>query len=110
MLDVEGLRSAVGEGLIDTVILAFPDLYGRLLGKRLDASFFLTDAAGGTHACDYLFTVDMEMEPVAGYEFSNWDRGLRGYTPGAGPGDGPEAGVARPDCAGDLRCGSRAGA
>ena len=75
MLDVEGLRSAVGEGLIDTVILAFPDLYGRLLGKRLDASFFLTDAAGGTHACDYLFTVDMEMEPVAGYEFSNWDRG-----------------------------------
>ena len=75
MLDVEGLRSAVGEGLIDTVILGFPDLYGRLLGKRLDASFFLTDVAGGTHACDYLFTVDMEMEPVAGYEFSNWDRG-----------------------------------
>ena len=26
-------------------------------------------------ACDYLFTVDMEMEPVPGYEFSNWDLG-----------------------------------
>ena len=75
ILNVEGLRSAVAAGSIDTVILAFPDLYGRLLGKRLDASFFLTDVAGGTHACDYLFTVDMEMEPVAGYKFSNWDGG-----------------------------------
>ena len=45
------------------------------MGKRLDASFFLTDVAGGTHACDYLLTVDMEMEPVAGYRFSNWDLG-----------------------------------
>ena len=75
MLTVDKLRSAVAEGSIDTVILAFPDLYGRMLGKRLDASFFLTDVAGGTHACDYLFTVDMEMEPVPGYEFSNWDLG-----------------------------------
>ncbi len=75
VLNVEELRAAVSEGLIDTVILAFPDLYGRLLGKRLDASFFLSDVAGGTHVCDYLFTVDMEMEPVPGYKFSNWDRG-----------------------------------
>ena len=75
MLDDEGLRSLVDDGSIDTVILAFPDLYGRLLGKRLDASFFFEDVAGGTHACDYLFTVDMEMEPVPGYEFSNWDLG-----------------------------------
>ena len=75
MLDVEELPSAVEAGSIDTVILAFPDLYGRMLGKRLDASFFLTDVAGGTHACDYLFTVDMEMEPVQGYKFSNWDGG-----------------------------------
>ena len=65
-LDIEGRRSAVADGSVDTVILAFPDLYGRLMGKRLDASFFLSDVAGGTHACDYLFTVDMEMEPVAG--------------------------------------------
>ena len=75
MLDVEGLRTAVADGSVDTVILAFPDLYGRLMGKRLDASFFLTDVAGGTHACDYLFTVDMEMEPVSGYRFSNWELG-----------------------------------
>ena len=74
-MDIEELRSAVDEGLIDTVILAFPDLYGRLMGKRLDASFFLVDVEGGTHVCDYLFTIDMEMEPVAGYKFSNWDLG-----------------------------------
>jgi len=75
MLTVNELGSAVADGSIDTVILAVPDLYGRLMGKRLDASFFLSDVVGGTHACDYLFTVDMEMEPVPGYEFANWDRG-----------------------------------
>ena len=75
MLDTAGLELAIGEGSIDTVILAFPDPCGRLLGKRLNASFSLTDMAGGTHLCDYLFTVDMEMQPVHGYEFANWDRG-----------------------------------
>ena len=75
MLSVDALRSAVEDGSIDTVILGFPDLYGRLMGKRLDARFFLTDVAGGTHVCDYLFTVDMEMEPVSGYAFSNWEYG-----------------------------------
>ena len=75
MMDVEALRSAVDEGSVDTVILAFPDHYGRLVGKRLDASFFLSDVEEGTHVCDYLLTVDIEMEPVEGYEFSNWDRG-----------------------------------
>lgn len=74
-LSIEELTAAVEDGSIDTVILAFPDLYGRLMGKRLDASFFLSDVAGGTHACDYLFTVNMEMEPVPGYEFANWERG-----------------------------------
>ena len=74
-MDVEALRSSVADGSVDTVILAFPDHYGRLVGKRLDASFFLSDVEEGTHACDYLLTVDMEMEPVAGYEFSNWERG-----------------------------------
>jgi len=75
MLTVEELRTAAGNGSIDTVILALPDPYGKLMGKRLDASYFLTDVASGTHACDYLFTVDMEMEPVPGYQFSNWESG-----------------------------------
>lgn len=74
------LRHRVADGDVDTVVLAFCDHYGRLMGKRLDASFFVDDldAAGdgpGTHVCDYLFTVDMEMEPVAGYRFANWASG-----------------------------------
>ncbi len=62
ILTVDDLRAAVDDGSIDTVILASPDPYGKLVGKRLDAAFFLTDVARGTHACDYLYSVDMEME------------------------------------------------
>ncbi|HEU5084267.1 MAG TPA: glutamine synthetase family protein [Acidimicrobiales bacterium] len=75
LLSVDDLRAAVAGGAIDTVICAFPDAYGRLLGKRLDAGFFLDDPEHGTHACDYLFTVDMEMEPIDGYDFASWDQG-----------------------------------
>jgi glutamine synthetase len=72
----EELRGLVAGGSVDTVVVAFCDPYGRLLGKRLDAEFFLdTTLDQGSHVCDYLFTVDMEMEPIAGYEFAGWDRG-----------------------------------
>lgn len=74
-VDLDGLRSAVSDGTVDTVILAFPDPYGRLFGKRIDAGFFLENAEAGTHACDYLLTVDMDMEPVEGYEYANWEKG-----------------------------------
>ncbi len=74
-MEREALREQVSSGRVDTVICAFPDLYGRLMGKRLDASFFIESASSGMHACDYLFTVDMEMEPVPGYAFANWDKG-----------------------------------
>ena len=40
MLDLESLRNLVRTGAISTVITAFPDLYGRLMGKRFDANFF----------------------------------------------------------------------
>ena len=61
---------------IDTVLVVFTDLYGRFMGKRFDAHFFLETVMGhGSHACDYLLTVDMEMEPVPGYEFANWETG-----------------------------------
>jgi len=76
MLSLEGLADLVRRGEIDTVLLAFTDLYGRFMGKRLDAEFFLEEAvADGTHACDYLLTVDMEMETVPGYAFASWERG-----------------------------------
>ncbi len=76
MLTLDELAAAARQDAIDTVILAFSDHYGRLLGKRLDADYFLEAAARqGTHACDYLLTTDMEMEPVPGYRFANWELG-----------------------------------
>ena len=76
LLTLDALRTKVDSGDIDTVALAFPDLYGRLHGKRFDARFFLDEiAAAGTHACDYLLTVDMEMNPVPGYKYANWELG-----------------------------------
>jgi glutamine synthetase len=74
---LEELAAAVDNGEIDTVVAGFTDHYGRLCGKRFDASFFLdTVAKDGTHGCTYLLTVDMELEPVAGYRFASWDQGF----------------------------------
>jgi glutamine synthetase len=76
MLTLEELRAQVESGAIDTVILAFADHYGRLHGKRFDATFFLDEVCdSGAHACDYLLTVDMEMNPVPGYDYASWERG-----------------------------------
>lgn len=75
-LRIEELRNMVAEEAIETVIVAFTDHYGRLVGKRFDAEFFLESATSqGTHACDYLLTTDMEMEPIPGYAFANWELG-----------------------------------
>ncbi len=76
MLTPAQLQEHVSADEIDTVIVAFSDHYGRLHGKRFDAEFFVEQAAEhGTHGCDYLLTVDMEMEPVPGYEYANWELG-----------------------------------
>src|SRR5438067_13670744 len=76
MLDLEQLRGLVSKDEIETVVVGFTDHYGRLLGKRFDAEMFVQDIAEhGAHACDYLLTVDMEMEPVPGYKFANWELG-----------------------------------
>jgi glutamine synthetase len=76
MLTPEALRGMVSSGEIETVIAGFTDHYGRLMGKRFDAEMFVDEVAkSGGHACDYLLTVDMEMEPVPGYAFANWELG-----------------------------------
>ena len=76
LLTLDELTERVESGEIDTVITAFSDLYGRFLGKRFDAEFFVERVAqAGTHGCDYLLTVDMAMEPVPGYKYANWERG-----------------------------------
>jgi len=76
MLSLEQLVEKVKEETIETVIVAFTDHYGRMVGKRFDAEFFLESIAQvGTHSCDYLLTTDMEMEPIPGYQFANWELG-----------------------------------
>ena len=75
-LGFDELRTAVADGTIDTVVLAFTDMYGRLLGKRFDADFFVDSIDDGTHVCDYLLASDMEMEPVPSYAFASWEQGF----------------------------------
>ncbi len=74
MLTLEELRS---DSSIDTVIMAFTDMQGRLLGKRLHRDFFFeqVDHGHGTEGCNYLLALEMEMDPVPGYEIASWERG-----------------------------------
>lgn len=75
-LSREELAQKIRTGEIDTVATVFPDMYGRLVGKRITGHFFLSDVAdGGMHACDYLLACDMEMDPVPGYAFASWADG-----------------------------------
>jgi glutamine synthetase len=75
-MELDDLRAQVAAGEIDSVVVGFTDHYGRTMGKVFDADFFLDSCVeDGTHACDYLLTVDMEMEPVEGYAFTNWESG-----------------------------------
>jgi glutamine synthetase len=76
-LDAEQLKKKVDVGEIDTVLVVFPDIQGRFMGKRVMGNFFLHEILGdeGMHACNYLLTVDVDMEPLPGYRFANWDKG-----------------------------------
>lgn len=76
LLSVETLRQMVEAEEIETVLTVFPDIYGRLIGKRIMGEYFVNDVlAHGVHACDYLLACDMEMDPVPGYQFTSWASG-----------------------------------
>jgi glutamine synthetase len=77
MLSLDELRDAVRGGTIDTVCVAFTDMQGRLMGKRVHAEFFLEEADAGhpVEGCNYLLGLDMEMDPQPGYEIASWERG-----------------------------------
>jgi glutamine synthetase len=71
------LKSQVRSGLIDTVIVALPDPFGRLVGKRFRADVFLDSVLKhGTHGCNYLLTVNIEMDPLEGFKVANWEAGF----------------------------------
>ncbi|MDQ0797372.1 glutamine synthetase family protein [Streptomyces sp. B1I3] len=75
-LRAERLRALVASGEIDTVVLAFPDMQGRLQGKRFAASFFLDEVLEhGTEGCNYLLAVDTDMNTVDGFAMSSWADG-----------------------------------
>jgi glutamine synthetase len=82
-VEVQGLLSAAElkrlahTGDIDTVLCMFTDMQGRFMGKRVLPDFFLEEILGseGLHACLYLLAVDMEMEPLPGYEYASWETG-----------------------------------
>src|SRR6266571_1838539 len=75
-LDRKQLEQLVEQGDVDTVLTVFPDTFGRLMGKRVVGNYFLDHVVDdGAHACIYLFTVDMEMEPLPGFKLTSWERG-----------------------------------
>ncbi len=75
-LTLDGLRSRIASGDVDTVVLAFTDMQGRLQGKRLHAAYFLDVALEhGTEGCNYLLAVDIDMNTVDGYAMSSWEKG-----------------------------------
>ncbi len=77
MLDLDALAAKINGGEIDTVLVVFPDVFGRLVGKRLDGRHFLDHVAeDGTHGCNYLLTLNIEMDPLEGFKLANWESGF----------------------------------
>ncbi len=75
-LSVHDLRRRVAEGEIDTVVVAFTDMQGRLQGKRMHGVYFVDHVLGqGTEGCNYLLAVDIDMNTVDGYAMSSWESG-----------------------------------
>jgi len=76
MLSLDELTGEAERGSIDTVVTAFTDMQGRLIGKRIEVSYFLDQVVDhGVEGCNYLLALDMEMDPVPGYEMANWEKG-----------------------------------
>ena len=75
-LGVQELRDLVASGRVDTVLVAITDMQGRLQGKRCGGRYFLEEVLKhGTEGCNYLLAVDVDMNTVAGYAISSWERG-----------------------------------
>jgi len=75
-MTLDELRKLVADGAVDTVLLGFCDMQGRLQGKRLVADFFLEEIADhGAEGCNYLLAIDVDMNTVAGYAMSSWETG-----------------------------------
>ena len=75
MLNPDELTAQVARGEVDTVVAALVDMQGRLMGKRVEGSFFVEEAIHGLEGCAYLLATDMDNEPLPGYGIANWESG-----------------------------------
>ncbi|MFG2387132.1 glutamine synthetase family protein [Streptomyces avermitilis] len=75
LVTLEELGNLVQDREIDTVMVAVPDLRGRLMGKNLDAHHFLTKLPAGPEMCAYILATDVDMNPLDGYELAGWHTG-----------------------------------
>ncbi|NOZ86527.1 MAG: glutamine synthetase [Deltaproteobacteria bacterium] len=70
------IETLIGSGELETIILAFPDQYTRLMGKRLTASHYLDlGSKASIHACDYLLAADLDLNPLPGFKLASWEEG-----------------------------------
>jgi glutamine synthetase len=76
-MNLQTLKAQVHSGAIDTVIVGVPDPFARLVGKRFRADVFLDSVAKhGTHGCNYLLTVNIDMDPLDGFKVASWEKGF----------------------------------
>jgi len=80
-LERSALEEMIRGGEIDTVLVVFPDLQGRLMGKRVTGHYFLDHVIeGSVEACNYLLTVDVDMNVLPGYEYATWEKGYGDFS------------------------------
>ena len=76
LLSIDDLTAKVEAGQIDTVLVAFSDMQGRLQGKRCARQVLpRRGRAARAEGCNYLLAVDVDMNTVDGYAMSSWDTG-----------------------------------
>lgn len=76
-MTLDQLKDLIASGQIDTVLVAAPDKLGRLVGKRFTGHDFVDSVLShGTHGCNYLLAVDINMDPQDGFELVNWEKGF----------------------------------
>ncbi len=78
-LTMARLKERVEAGSIDTVLIVFPDMQGRLMGKRFEAHAFLQSGFEETHCCNYLLATDLEMATPDGFASTSWEAGYGDY-------------------------------
>jgi glutamine synthetase len=77
VLSVDALREEVAAGRVEEVVVAVPDLLGRLAGARLSAPYFLDETlTRGFPACAYLLASDVDRVTGPGYGIDAWGSGF----------------------------------